>query len=192
MNRRQVVHTVQVRQSIRLAIIVVLVATATLVLPASAARACSCGGDPPKPPLAFEGTAIESLPRGFGRPLWRFRVIRADRGANPGSEVDVLLWVPQDQSSTSCDISRYPMQLGARYRVTASVFTDDNGARHFTANQCGGGSLELLSAYARMRLAGRENASSRSGDRVLAAGGALTVALLATTVLMRRASRPSR
>jgi hypothetical protein len=185
---------VNVRPAIRLFVIAGMLAVGTLVLPAPAARACSCAsvpGERPEPPLAFEGTAVQSLPMSYAAHVWRFHVVRAERGAEPGTDVDVAVMVPevtpQGTTSSSCDISSSPMQPGARYRVSAYA-SEPNGERHFFANQCGG-SLDLVSStYARSRLPGADGGSSRS-DPTLAFGVAVVAASAATTVLMRRRAR---
>ena len=179
-----------VRKAIRLFVIVGMIALSTLVLPAPAARACMCASTPgegPEPPLAFEGTAVEALPTFHATPVWRFRVLRADRGAEPGTDVDVAVSVPRETpegtASSSCDISPSPLAVGARYRITASA-GDVNGERHFFASQCSG-SLELVRIAHARALTETDDTSGRD-DALLAFGAALFAAAAVTTVLVKR------
>lgn len=141
-------HTVKMRRVFRLLPIVGLVAVSTVVVAAPVARACSCASIRSEAaPLAFEGTVVQTLPKAHATPMWRFRVLHADRGAAPNGEIDVAITSPVDtpngRIASSCDLSPSPLQLGARYRISAYV-NDSDGAPFFYASQCSG-SLELIS-----------------------------------------------
>jgi hypothetical protein len=179
----------------RLLVLVGAVACAVLVAPAPAARACSCASAPSEPPLAFEGVVLRSLPALHATPVFRFRVLRAERGAEPNSEVDVALSVPVKTaggiSASSCDLSSVPLQAGARYRVTAYI-GEPNGERHFYATQCGG-SLELISGR-RSDVASPRATQDEDGRRwlplVVAGTAAAAAAATAAIVVGRRRRTP--
>lgn len=146
---------------------------------AAPAGACSCIENPPAPPIAFTGTALEMVEAG-SPPLWRFRTDAVLRG-DPGPEPVVQLYVPVEMgdgttASTSCDIF-VTVLPGRRYQVEPVSDVID-GRELLSVNACGG-SLTALTAAAAPEMPLASDGRALAITASVALVGLISVAIIA-------------